>query len=73
MIHSPPPIGTTFASVGHLQRQIRQLLNAWPLPHDANERPVAFCRANAHIGVLPNELDAVAQRTLKRTATATRC
>lgn len=52
------PIPTTFGTVGLLQRQTRQLFNAWPIPEDrkVNERAVGFCLADRHTGVLPELL-----------------
>lgn len=52
------PIPTTFGTVGQLQRQTRQLFNAWPIPDDRtlNERAVAFCQADRNTGVLPELL-----------------
>lgn len=52
------PIPTSFATVGPLQRQTRQLFNAWPIPDDVvvNERSVGFCPADRSTGVLPELL-----------------
>ncbi|RZJ02358.1 MAG: hypothetical protein EOO54_26490, partial [Haliea sp.] len=54
------PIPTSFGTVGALQRQVRQLLNGLPFPSDVtvNHRPVGFCLADRHLGVLPSTLDA---------------
>jgi hypothetical protein len=49
-------IPISFGTLGVLQRQVRQLLNGWPVPEEANDRPAAFCLANDHIGVLPSQL-----------------
>lgn len=51
------PIPTNFGTVGPLARQVRQLLNAAPLPPDADERATAFCIANTRIGLLAPEFD----------------
>lgn len=47
---------TSFGTLGPVQRQVRQLLNATHIPTDADCRPAAFCLANATLNGLPAEL-----------------
>lgn len=52
-----PSLPIAFGTVGVLQRQVRQLLNADQVPADADARPVALTVASGNLGVLPREMD----------------
>jgi hypothetical protein len=50
-------VPTTFGTIGLMQRQVRQLLNASLLADVGDDRPVAFYLAGCRFGPLPEAMD----------------